>query len=356
MTTPKLCATCGHELGIGRFCTNCGQPVPGRHPEAPTAPGAPAPPTEMAPGSVEPPPSGPVPPAPRYPLFADGPTADSAGPSTPPPPYVPPAAVTQVSHPQPGQPPPSYGAGPPPPQRSGKAWLPWLAAAVVLVVVAGAGIFLLVGSGDDDSDRGADDTRNEQRTDEASDSGPSEDPSTEPAEPDSTGSGAPIPAPDPADVVDLAGSTRADVPAVAPPGRDTNNKPVRYGPGNLFDAKPRTAWRMPGDGAGTTLTFTLDRSVVLTEVGLINGYAKIDGPDNWYQANRRIRAVQWEFDDGTRVTQTLTEKRSLQALSIDPVETSRVRLHLLAVSQPATGDKGRNYTAISEISLRGAPA
>ena len=223
-------------------------------------------------------------------------------------------------------------------------------------VIAGKGLAAyLLGSGDD-ADRGADDTRNEQRTDDASDGGPGEDSSTEPDEPDSTGSDAPLPAPNPADVVDLADNVSADVPAVAPPGRDTRNKPVRYGPQNLFDNRPRTAWRMPGDGAGETLTFTLGQDAVLTEVGLINGYAKVDGPENWYQANRRIRAVQWEFDDGTRVTQTLNEQGALQVLAIDPVKTSTVRLHLLSVSQPAAGAKGRNYTAISEISLRGAPA
>jgi hypothetical protein len=65
------CASCGHELGGGRFCTSCGRPV-----------GAPPPP----PSTPPPPQAGQVPqPAPRYPLFADEsePTYDAPPPSPP---------------------------------------------------------------------------------------------------------------------------------------------------------------------------------------------------------------------------------------------------------------------------------
>lgn len=355
MNTPNACSSCGYELGIGRFCTNCGQPVPGRHPEAAPVAGAPTTPPPVAGRPALPPPPGQVPPAARYPLFADpAPTQQASGNTVPPPPYV--APVTQVapsSHPGPAGPP--IGAPYPPQQRQRprRPWLPWVVAVVVLALVATAGALLLARSGDDDGDWVSDDSS--QGTDDATDGGPTQTPSSEPAQPDSTGSGAPMAPPDPSDVVDLSSTARAEVPAVAPPSRDRQNRPVRFVPANMVDGRPRTAWRMPGDGSGMTITFDLGSDVVLTEVGLINGYAKVDGADNWYRSNRRIRQVQWEFDDGTRLTQDLTDQRALQILDIDAVETSKVKLHLVAVTAPAKGEAGRDFTAISEVRLSGAP-
>lgn len=262
MTSPTYCTSCGHELGVGRFCINCGRPVPGLRREV--------------------------------------------------------------------------------------RWLPIIVGLVLLAVVAGAGGYLLVSRADE---RAADD-RTEQ-------SGPSDAPpssatdGSQPAQPDSSGSDGPVEAPDADDVVRIDDGISAQVPAVAPPSRDSGGRPVRFRPANMWDGRPRTAWRMPGDGTGQTLTFDLGAEVVLTDVGLVNGYAKVDGPNDWYDANRRIRRVQWEFDDGTRVTQDLADVRSLQSTEVGPVRTRTVSLHLLEVSAPAEGPGGRNFTAISEIRLRG---
>ncbi|GAA3521458.1 NADase-type glycan-binding domain-containing protein [Nocardioides daeguensis] len=337
MTTPTHCTSCGHELGVGRFCTNCGQPVPGRHPEA--APVASAP--------VVPPPTGQLPPAARYPLYADSPTAPSGPPPLAPPAV--PAAVTQVA-----PPPPSAPLSPAPPPAGGSTartrlpWLPWLLGVVVLALVAGIGAFLLVSAGDDDG------SALEQRAEEAEPSSPSDtDRSGEPR-PDSSGTGGPVEAPEPGDLRDLTATARAEVPATAPASRDRQNRPVTYVADNMLDGRPRTAWRMPGDGTGTTLVLDLGAEVVLTEVGLVNGYAKIDGADNWYRGNRRIRAVQWEFDDGTRITQELGDRPSMQLQPVGPVATTTVVLHLVEVSAPGKGPGGRDFTAISDLRLRGA--
>ena len=308
MTTPTYCTSCGHELGIGRFCTNCGPPVPGRHPEAE--------PTSAAP--VVPPPTGQLPPAARYPLFADGSSpATQVTPSGPPPP-----------------PPPPYGA---PRRRRRAAWLPWVIAVVVVALVAGVGALLLTAGGDS-----SDDTAQQQQT-RASDGG----------SPGPTTSG---PAPTPGEVVDLTGGASAQVPATAPPSRDRQNHQVSFAAANMLDGRPRTAWRMPGDGSGQTLTFDLGRDVVLTEVGLINGYAKIDGADDWYRGNRRIQSVEWELDDGTRITQDLSDQPTMQVLKIGPVATRTVKLHLTTVSAPGKGPNGRDFTAISDVLLRGSAA
>jgi hypothetical protein len=232
-------------------------------------------------------------------------------------------------------------------------WLPWLVALVLLAVIAGVGAVLLLGGDDDGTasdERGAaQPTSSGDPTDQGAD-GSADD---EPDQPDSSGTGGPVEQPDPEDVVDLTPGVSAEVPAIAPPSRDRQNRPVRFRPANMWDDKPRTAWRMPGDGSGQSLTFEFDDDVVITEVGLINGYAKIDGPTNWYTANRRIRAVQWEFDDGTRVTQELDDRQVLQMVDLGPVETRTVTLHLLGVSAPADGVDGRDFTAISEIRFLG---
>lgn len=357
MTTPTYCTSCGHELGVGRFCTNCGKPVPGRHPEAVPAPDLPpAPATERAPvppTAVVPPPVGQLPPSPRYPLFAGPPpTARPAAPPEAPPadpfPTVmrPVGAAGTTALPPVG--PPSLPQGDPG-RRPAPAWLPWLVALVLLALVAGVGGYLLVSAGDDKAD---DRASNGQTTDASEPAGNA----TEPDRPDSSGTGGPVAEPDPADVVDLTAGVTAEVPAVAPPSRDRANRPVRFVPANMWDGKPRTSWRMPGDGSGETLTFDLGRDVVITEVGMINGYAKVDGPDNWYRGNRRIRAVQWEFDDGTRVTQEFADGRQIQMAEIGPVATRTVRVHLLTVTPPGTGADGRDFTAISEVRFLGAPA
>lgn len=232
-------------------------------------------------------------------------------------------------------------------------WIPWLVALVLLALIGGVGGVLLLGGDDSDGDQASDERGSSQSTDSTR---PSDDGSSDqPDQPDSTGTGAPAQEPDPDDVVDLTSSVTAEVPAIAPPSRDTRNRPVRFRPANMWDDKPRTAWRMPGDGTGQTLTFAFDEDVVITEVGMINGYAKIDGPTNWYTSNRRIRTVQWEFDDGTRVTQDLDDQQVIQMIDLGPVETRSVTVHLLGVSAPAKGADGRDFTAISEIRFLGAP-
>ncbi|HWJ11546.1 MAG TPA: zinc ribbon domain-containing protein [Nocardioides sp.] len=350
MTTPTYCTSCGHELGVGRFCTNCGRPVPGRHPEAVPAPDVPPAPVTARPPApptaVVPPPVGALPPAPRYPLFAETGSADpqatvarpAAGAGTTSlPPVGPP---TGAPHGLPA------GAG-----RTTPRWIPWLVALVLLALIGGVGGYLLA-SGDDTGDR-AGDRAGDQQTLDPSD--PSGEGATEPDQPDSSGTGGPVADPDPADVVDLSAELTAEVPAVAPPSRDRADQPVLFDPENMWDGKPRTSWRMPGDGTGTTLVFDLGRDVVITEVGMINGYAKVDGPDNWYRGNRRIRAVQWEFDDGTRITQELGERQRIQTIDVGPVATRTVRVHLLEVTPPGQGPDGRDFTAISEIRFLGAP-
>ncbi|GAA1152291.1 zinc ribbon domain-containing protein [Nocardioides aquiterrae] len=288
------CANCGHELGVGRFCTNCGHPV-----DAP--PPAPPPPPSTPPPAQ----AGQVPPPPRYPLFAD---------------ETEPAYVA---------PEPEPGPEPHPHRRPRPVW-PFVVAAVALVLVAGvlAGVGLLAGG--DDAAPGV-------------------------ATPTITRHGHP-PSDPPAGGRLLAGA-EVTVPATAPPNQDVSGNPTTYVGDNMLDGVPETCWRMPGDGGGEEITVTLPRQTHLRRVGLINGYAKTAqdarGHElDWYHGNRRVLRVEWVFDDGTTVSQDLADTEAVQSVDVD-VTTTTVVLRLVSVSPPGEGRAARDYTAISDLSFVG---
>ena len=213
--------------------------------------------------------------------------------------------------------------------------------------------------GGDDNPVSAQDTRTPPTSRSEQSPATTPEPDPEP-EPEPTRTRKPRPAPE--DPTDLARTTRVDAPAPAPASQDLNGNAVRYVATNLVDGVAETAWRMPGDGTGESITFRFDSPTVLKEVGLINGYAKV-GQDSrglldWYAGNRRVLEVEWTFDDGTVVTQPLSEAASMQTIPLDKVRTRSATLRLLAVSPPGSGRASRDYTAISDVLLFGrrAPA
>ncbi|WP_244927561.1 discoidin domain-containing protein [Nocardioides sp. W7] len=329
MTT---CTRCGHQFEVGRFCTNCGAAV---DPDVLRVPGPG--PTDTAerpavPPVEPPPPPPPLPPAPtsaRFPLFADevGERTDAA--RTPPPPPL------SSGHRAEGR-------------RSG--WLVGVAVAAVLVVVALVGVsLLLAGNGDDEPDR-ADDQAG------AASSPPPSEPAGE-----STGpTGATEPTAATGEPADVAGAASAEVPATSPPGTDVDGARIRYDAAKMLDGDPGTCWRMTGDGTGEEIVLTLAEPTTVTELGLVNGYAKTarDGrnrPLDWYAGNRRVLKAEWVLDDGTTVPQDLRETRDLQTVPIDPVETTTVVLRLVEVSEPGRGRAERDNTAVSEVTVVGTP-
>ena len=306
----RFCTNCGHQLNVGRYCTNCGVRVPStrdaaprQQPDYPTAVRTDAlPPIPAAPPLPPPPPPvlGPAPSSARYPLYADAvqpPLARAA------PPPADPASYDAL-----------------PSRRRSAA--PWLFAVLALLVLAlvGGGLLLLAPSGDDavagdEAGRG-----------------------------DGGQQGAPVTTLEPADV------TAADV---APASVDEDGNRVTFEPTNMLDGDPRTSWRMSGDGTGSVVTFSFDEPVTVTEVGLINGYAKTDPPHDWYAGNRRITLVVWAFDDGTEVEQELGDDPSVQTVRVGGVETASIELRILEVTEPGDGPDGRDFTAISEIEVAG---
>lgn len=355
----KFCTQCGHELGIGRFCTNCGYPVPGASVEPPAQPvEPPAQPTAQPPAQ---PPVHPLEAAEsnsRYPLFADEvPAAHTQlrpdhAPYQPPP--VDPGPPGDIGWaPTPGHVPPPVGyesseqatvhRQPHQQERRGgigAGWLIFAASLLCLLLIGGFAIWLLSG-GDDDKKQDV-----------------SSEPTGKGSSPDKESPGSDSPPDDPENPTNIARYANAVAPATAPPGQDLKGQTVRFDASNMLDGQPETAWRMKGDGASQVLTFDLDEEAVITSVGLINGYAKTDRDPNgkktnWYVRNRKVTQVEWIFDDGTKVPQTLSSSMSVQSIKVDDVTTKRIQLRIVSISAPPEAE--RDYTVISEVSLIGAP-
>jgi hypothetical protein len=302
----KFCMQCGHELGASRTCTSCGTIAP-----------------------VEPLPAPPLPPAGvRYPLFAD--EVDSVSVTTS-------GHVLTAPVEEPLAPPPTEAtarrlpAGPDLPPRRGAPAAVWLVLGLFVLGALVLGAWLLLHGGPSSGDRHG-------RLTSAADA-----------------PGAPARSAGDAGDGDAAAAT-ASAPVTRSPGVDTAGNKTSYDASNMVDGDPTTAWEMPGDGSGKELTFRLAGSTHLTEVGLVNGYAKSGEQGgrkvDWYAGNRRVLAVEWLFDDGSSVKQDLRKTTNMQTAHVD-VTTGTVRLRLVEVSAPGKGPAARDMTAVSEVRLDG---
>jgi hypothetical protein len=212
----------------------------------------------------------------------------------------------------------------------------WILVALLALVVIAAAWWLVARSGDDGAGTG----RNSSAADGASS----------------------VADPQGATASNVASEATARVRRTAPDGVDVDGvTPTTYAAANLLDGDAQTAWRAAGDASGLPIRVRLAQQTTLTEVGLINGYAK-EATDpqgrvfDSYTANRRVTEVEWSFPDGTSVRQTLADgTREPQLLDIDPVTTDRLVLRIVGVTAPGEGSSGRDYTALSEIALLGTP-
>ena len=314
----ELCLNCGATVTLGRFCTNCGAQLG----TEPTNPRTWPTPTDTAERVYE----------------APEPAYAGAAPPPDPPVY---AAASEPAHlaPDPRVSRPGPGPG------------LWIGVAVAMVVVLVLGGFLVLqGTGGGGRDTTSPTPPIVPKTH------PSATPSTSASltPSPSVSSSAPTVTGPPTNV---AGFSQATAPAHAPAGVDFSGQPVTYVAPNMVDGRNDTCWRTTGDATGMVLTFRLDQPTRLSRVGLVNGYSKIayshGRPYDWYLGNRRVMAVDWIFDDGTTVSQTLGTNRGLQQTAITPVTTDVVRLRITAVSPPGKGRAARDDTAISEVFLQG---
>ena len=116
----------------------------------------------------------------------------------------------------------------------------------------------------------------------------------------------------------------------APQSTDGAGQPVDYAPEQMSDGQMDTAWRCNGDGVGQVLTFSFPAGTTIAEVGLVNGYAKVDPATGVkrYGEYRRITKVTWTFADGTSVEQSLKDGvKTVQKLSVPPVSSDQRHTH-----------------------------
>lgn len=136
----------------------------------------------------------------------------------------------------------------------------------------------------------------------------------------------------------------------AAPGIEASGAAVDYEAGNVLDGEKGTAWRVPGDGVGETLTLSYSDPVLVSSIGLLPGYAKVDPTDQTdrFVENRRVLAVEYEFSDGTVVPQSFAETRLIQSISVEEV-TDEIVIRIIET----TDDGGRDFTPISEVDVSG---
>ena len=168
------------------------------------------------------------------------------------------------------------------------------------------------------------------------------------AAPDATSSG----------LVASATPTQVKVGCQAPQTTDGAGNSVNYMPEQMFDGKMSTAWRCNGNGIGQVVTFEFPAGTSIVEVGLVNGYAKVDpaiGAQR-YGEYRRITKATWTFANGTSFQQSLEDQvKSVQKLSIPSQPGDQVTLTIEASTSPGSNARGRDSVLISEVAF-GSPA
>ena len=139
----------------------------------------------------------------------------------------------------------------------------------------------------------------------------------------------------------------------APPATDSAGAPVNYRPTLMLDKDPNTAWRCEGTAVGTTISFAFPPGTMIVQLGLVNGYAKVDentGAHLYGQYRRITRArATWTLSNGSQFRQSLTDDaEAVQTLRIPVQETAEAVLRIDAATPPGRSAKPRDAVLISE--------
>lgn len=119
----------------------------------------------------------------------------------------------------------------------------------------------------------------------------------------------------------------------------------RYGPGNLFDQNPSTAWveGVRGDGAGQKILIAFDRPRRVAGFQITNGYAK---NRDIYRKNARVRTAMITLSDGSTQSVSLPDDMRANRFTFGaPQETTWLEFEIGSVFA------GARYsdTAVSEL-------
>ena len=120
-----------------------------------------------------------------------------------------------------------------------------------------------------------------------------------------------------------------------------------YGPNNLYDGNPATAWvhGSRGTGVGATILITFGKRRTVTGLSLINGYAK---NADIFSKNSRVRRLELTFSNGETRSVSLPDNRQRHSIRLpSSVETDWVQL---SIAEVYPGSKYAD-TAISELQI-----
>jgi hypothetical protein len=159
-------------------------------------------------------------------------------------------------------------------------------------------------------------------------------------------------APSDAQQVTLLTPTQVNVGCQAPQSTDGVGDLVVYLPEQMSDGRMNTAWRCNGNGVGQVVTFGFPAGTTIAQVGLVNGYAKVDPGSGVqrYREYRRITTVTWTFANGTSFQQSFDDGvDTVQKLSIPPQSGDQVTLTIEATTEPGSTARGRDAVLISEV-------
>ena len=146
--------------------------------------------------------------------------------------------------------------------------------------------------------------------------------------------------------------TQVNAGCQAPQSTDGAGDVVVYTPEQMSDGRMNTAWRCNGNGVGQVVTFGFPAGTTIAQVGLVNGYAKVDPASGVprYGEYRRITAVTWTFANGAAFQQSLNDGvEAIQKLSIPAQWGDQVTLTVEAATEPGSTARGRDAVLISEV-------
>jgi serine/threonine protein kinase len=138
----------------------------------------------------------------------------------------------------------------------------------------------------------------------------------------------------------------------APPATDAAGHSVTYVPHNVIDGDIQTAWRVPGDGRGETVTLLFNDPVDIVRIGLIPGYAKFDPEtgENRFEQDRIIKEVRYLIPGRAPTVRHFQPRPVPQFVRVNAT-ASRITVEIVDTTEPG----GLDFTAISEIYVYGYP-
>lgn len=144
------------------------------------------------------------------------------------------------------------------------------------------------------------------------------------------------------------GTTPSQLPVASASATSVWSQDQRFGAQAVLDNNAATAWiSASGMPVGESLTLTLPRAAVVTEIGIANGYQR----SGRFSAYGRASRVLISFDDASSEEKTLRDQQGLQVLQMDQRTPRATRTVLIQVTsvQPSQASN----VAISTVVLRG---